>query len=212
MDIIKLFIDKNKITSNQIKYDIKKQFLNIQNIDHISRIIYRELYLPNNNEIFQNTKKLVNNYINILINTGELNKLLSIDYINSNDLNEHLTYVNFLFIQKYKFHFLKNINYVTHEINNNPYKQLYTYKIKKKNSDILSNDYESISFNNYNDIYLTDNKFNNKYHSIPYYEKSLYKINIDKNDNGSFRERKLINNNYKKYNNDELLNNIEYLK
>jgi hypothetical protein len=29
---------------------------------------------------------------------------------------------------------------------------------------------------------------------------------------GSFRERKLINNNYKRYNNNELINNVDYLR
>ena len=52
----------------------------------------------------------------------------------------------------------------------------------------------------------------NKYNKIPYYEKGLYTKHIDHVDNGSFRERKLENNNFKKYNNSELLNNVSYLR
>lgn len=77
---------------------------------------------------------------------------------------------------------------------------------------MLAEDYEYVTFNNYNDKYTTNLQFSKKYNEIPYYEKGLYSQNVDKKDNGSFRERKLVNNNYTKYNNNELLNNIPYLK
>jgi hypothetical protein len=55
-------------------------------------------------------------------------------------------------------------------------------------------------------------KLSNIYCPPPDCPKGLYSKNVDHLDNGSFRERKLINNNFKKYNNQELLNNVEYLR
>lgn len=221
MDIVNLFIQKNVTTLDKNNQElnfknIKELFISSENINNLSRILYRELYLPNNETLFNQIKGKVIEYTTIWVESNKLDKYIqeiNDSNNNVNDLNEQVRYLNSLFIKFYKFKFLKTSDFMEHEIDNNPYKHIYEYKmIKKKNSDILADDYGYVTFNNYNDKYTTNLQFSKKYNEIPYYERGLYSQNIDKKDNGSFRERKLVNNNYKKYNNDELFNNINYLK
>ena len=216
MDIVKSFIQKNsttKVDKQELNFKtIKELFSSEDNINNISRILYRELYLPNNQTKFNKVKDQVQQYIKLWIESGYLNNF-SKNAINFHDLNEQLRYFNSLFISYYRFKLLQTPDFMQHEIDNNPYKHIYEYKLNKKNNvEILADDYNYITFNNYNDKYNINLQFPRSYNKIPYYEKGLYSKNIDRSDNGSFRERKLFNNNYKKYNNNELINNIEYLR
>lgn len=216
MDLVKIFIQKNlttEVDNKELKLSsVKELFNSIENKNNVSRILYRELHLPNNPIKFNKIKSLVNQYINIWSESDDFNKFIkSIDH--NYNLNERLRYVNSLFINFYKTKLLNINDFMQHEIDNNPYQDIFEYQMnKKKNSDILVDDYNYITFNNYNDKYTTNLQFSNKYNKIPYYEKGLYTKHIDHLDNGSFRERKLENNNFKKYNNSELLNNVSYLR
>jgi len=216
MDIVNSFIQKNlttEVDSKEINFKtIKELFTSEENINNISRILYRELYLPNNQTKFNKVKNQVQQYIKLWVDSGSLDKF-SKNTIDFNDLNEQLRYFNSLFISYYRFKLLQTTDFMQHEIDNNPYKHIYEYKLNiKKNDDILADDYNYVTFNNYNDKYNINLQYPRSYNKIPYYEKGLYSRNVDNSDNGSFRERKLINNNYKKYNNSELLNNVEYLR
>jgi hypothetical protein len=216
MDIVKSFIQKNLLTEDNNKElsfkSIKDLFSSEDNINNVSRILYRELYLPNNQTKFNKTKSLVQQYVKLWTDGGYLDKFANTTS-DFNDLNEQLRYFNSLFINYYKSKLVNATDFIQHEIDNNPYKQIYEYKLnKKKNDDILADDYNYITFNNYNDKYTVNMQFPRTYNKIPYYEKGLYSRNVDYLDNGSFRERKLINNNFKKYNNQELLNNVDYLR
>lgn len=216
MDIVKSFIQKNLLTEDNNKElnfkSIKDLFSSEENINDVSRILYRELYLPNNQTKFNKTKSLVQQYVKLWIDSGYLDKFAN-TISDFNDLNEQLRYFNSLFINYYKYKLVNAADFMQHEIDNNPYKHIYEYKLnKKKNDDILADDYNYVTFNNYNDRYTVNMQFPRTYNKIPYYEKGLYSKNVDYSDNGSFRERKLINNNFKKYNNNELLNNVKYLR
>lgn len=216
MDIVDLFIQKFLPTKNLKYQSVKELFQSDTNKLKIAHVLYREIYLPNNQLIFDKIKDDVNKYINIWIASGKLDHLLETSSYSINDPNEQLNFYNKLFIDTYK-NIIINYDLYNFEINNNPYKHILSYRINsklvnKKISDMMPEDYNNLTFNNYNSKFNIDNQFNKNYHQIPYYEKSLYKRNYDFLDMGSLRERKLVNNNSKKYNNNELLNNISYLK
>lgn len=216
--LLNLFIQKNKetkilnnshnLSTPGIK-SINELFISNENILKLSQILYRELYISNNIELFDKIKANVYKYTKLWVDSNKLSKFISDDYILN--YNEQLRYINHLFINYYREFLLNGKSFIEHEMyDNNPYKHIYNYKINNKLN--LTNDYNELVFNNYNDKYTTNLRFSNNYNKIPYYEKSLYSKNIDKNDNGSFRERKLLNNNFKKYNNNELFNGLDYLK
>lgn len=216
MDIVKLFIQKNlptEINEKEMSFKtIKELFNSDDNINNISRILYRDLYLPNNQTKFNKVKTQVEQYVKIWASSDALDNFAkrTTDF---NDLNEQVRYFNSLFIQFYKSKLVKAGSFMEHEIENNPYKHVYEYKIyKKKNDSILADDYQYVTFNNYNDKYTTNLQYSKAYNDIPFYEKGLYGRHSDRKDNGSFRERKLVNNNSKKYNNYELMNNVSYLQ
>lgn len=215
MDVLDLYIKKNLQTENGTIPSINKLFISNENIYKLTKILYRELYIYNNEKLFNELKQKVilysNKWVEPINTNGDssLDKFITKSFHNH---NEKLDYINNLFINYYKNKLLDGKTFYEHEIQNNPYKKKYDYKIKNIDSYPSENLNDSLSFNNYNTKYTTNLQFSNKYHKIPYYEKSLYRKNIDKDDNGSFRERKLLNNNFKKYNNNELLNNIDYLK
>ncbi len=216
MDIIDLFIQKNLPTENIISNNIKDLFQSQDNINKLSFILYKETYLSNNQEQLDKIKLDVKKYIDIWISTEKLDKLIETNSFSINNKIEQLSFYNKLFIDTFK-NVIVNYDQYQFEINNNPYKHILSYKInskivKKKYNDLNSEDYQYLSFNNYNDKFNLNSQFNINYNKIPYYEKSLYKKNYDIVDIGSFRERKLVNNNYRKYNNNELLNGIDYLK
>lgn len=215
MDILNLYIKKNVPTENAKIPSINKLFISNENVYKLTKILYKELYIYNNEKLFNELKKKVIHYTNKWVEPINVNGDSSLDKFitkSFDNYNEKLYYVNHLFINYYKHKLLDGKTFYDHEIQNNPYKTKYNYKINNTLNYPSEEFNESLSFNNYNDKYTTNLQFSNKYHKIPYYEKSLYKVNIDKDDNGSFRERKLLNNNYKKYNNNELINNIDYLK
>jgi hypothetical protein len=216
MDILDIFINRNKETN--VKFlTVKERFQSEENKNKLSHILYREVYLPNNQNLFNKIRENVNKYVDIWIKNNKLDNLKETNSYSINDSDLQLRYYNKIFIDTFK-NVITNYNTMEFEINNNPYKHVIEYKknnnenITKKISDLTVNDYNYITFNNYNDKNTLNNNFDNKYHKIPYYEKSLYRHNYDIVDMGSFRERKLVNNNYKKYNNNELLNNVDYLR
>lgn len=224
MDIVNLFIRKN-IPTKDIKYkSVKELFESDENKSKLAHVIYREIYLPNNQTLYNEIRKKVDKYVNLWIQNGKLDRLTETNSYSINAPDEQLNFYNKLFIDTFK-NLIINFDTYQSEIDNNPYKHIIEYKIKvnnnlsketeykKKNiSEILAQDYDFITFNNYNDKYTLNTNFTPNYHKIPYYEKALYKRNYDMLDMGSFRERKLLNDNYKRYNNDELMNNVNYLR
>lgn len=216
MDIVDLFIQKFLPTKNIKFQSVKELFQSDSNKLHLAHILYKEIYLPNNNNIFNNIKNDVNKYVDLWIKSGKLNSLEETNSYSINAPDEQLNYYNHLFITTFK-NIIINYDLYNFEINNNPYKHILNYRINsnsdnKKYSDILPEDYDNLSFNNYNTKFTRSSQFTKKYHEIPYYEKALYKRNYDLLDMGSFREKKIINYNKKKYNNNELYNNISYLR
>lgn len=216
MDIVDLFIQKFLPTKNIKFQSVKDLFQSESNKLYLANILYKEIYLSNNNIIFQNIKNDVNKYIELWISSGKLDHLEETNSYSINAPDEQLNYYNNLFITTFK-NIIINFDLYNFEKNNNPYNHILNYRINskivnKKYSDILPEDYENLSFNNYNTKFTRSSQFTKKYHEIPYYEKALYKRNYDMLDMGSFRETKRINNNTKKYNNNELYNNISYLR
>lgn len=139
MDIYKSFIEKNVITEEnkqKLKFKtIKELFGSEDNINNISRILYRELYLPNNQTLFNKTKNQVQQYVKLWIDSDYLDKFEKNNTnleINTNNLNEQLRYFNHLFISYYKTKLIKANNFMQHEIDNNPYKHIYEYQMNKK--------------------------------------------------------------------------------
>lgn len=216
MDILYSFIYKNLETKNIKFKSVKELFQSDDNKYKLTQNLYREVYLPNNQKLFNQIKQKVDKYVSIWAESGKLDKLEETVGYSINAPEEQLRYYNKLFIDTFK-NVIVNYDTYNFEINNNPYKHILEYKINdkqinKKISDLLPNDFNYISFNNYNDQYNLNNNFKAKYNKIPYYERSIYRKNYDILDMGSFRERKLDNNNYKRYNNNELLNNVDYLR
>lgn len=216
MDILYSFIYKNLETKNIKFKSVKELFQSNENKYKLTQNLYREVYLPNNQKLFNDVKKKVDKYVNIWVNSGKLDRLEETVGYSINAPEEQLRYYNKLFVDTFK-NVIVNYDTLNFEINNNPYKHILEYKINEKSvnkkiSDLLANDFDYISFNNYNDQYNLNNNFKAKYNKIPYYERSIYRKNYDILDMGSFRERKLDNNNYKRYNNKELLNNVDYLR
>ncbi len=219
MDILNAYIQKNLKSENVKLTSINELFTSDENISKLTRILYRELYLASYSpESFNTIKEQVLDYAtrwsNSVDNNGRSNlekfiSKLSNNYTNT--ANEQLDYINHLFISYYRNKLLNGKTFIQHEIDNNPYKHIYSYKINNNKMHPIDM-YNNIPFNNYNTKYTTNLQFSDNYNKIPYYEKALYKKNIDTTDNGSFRERKLLNNNFKKYNNDELFNNVSYLR
>jgi hypothetical protein len=214
MNINKLYNEKLEETIVNQSYDsnyLKNLFLSEKNKNIISNNLYREVYLPNNQQLYNNITKIVNNPDNIKWIDNILNKS-KFDDINQYNLFEHLNYLNKLFVDTFK-NVITNYNTYEFEIANNPYKHTYTKNGKNDNkiSDMLSTDYQHITFNNNNDKNNLNIHFNKNYNKIPYYESALYSKHMDFKDNGSFRERKLDSYNPKRYNNSELLTNVSYL-
>ncbi len=199
-NLISLYINKNRYTDDIVHLTVEKLFLTQNNLDKLYRIIYRELFLPNNSVLFKDTKLKVDVLANEWANSGGLSKFVDVNSLY--DVNEQLDYINNIFISYCRFKFA-NSNLIEHEIENNH---------KPNKIFLLASDYEKIGFNNYKSNYTNNMQFSKNYHKIPYYEKSLYSKKYDISDNGSFRERKLVNDNSKKYNNNELFNNVNYLR
>ena len=84
--------------------------------------------------------------------------------------------------------------------------------LKKKLSDFQADDYQYLNTNNYNDKFTLNTNFKRSYNKIPYYEKWIYNKHYDREDIGSLSSYALENKNSKIYNNNELYNNLDYLK
>lgn len=135
MDLVKIFIQKNlttEVDNKELKLSsVKELFNSIENKNNVSRILYRELHLPNNPIKFNKIKSLVNQYINIWSESDDFNKFIkSIDH--NYNLNERLRYVNSLFINFYKTKLLNINDFMQHEIDNNPYQDIFEYQMNKK--------------------------------------------------------------------------------
>ena len=216
MDLINLFIQKFLPTNNFKEKTVKDLFQSDENKIIISQNLYRELFLPNNQELYDKIRKGVDKYVTLWITTGKLDKLSETNGYSINASDDQLRFYNKQFIDTFK-DIITNYDTYNFEIQNNPYKHILSYKvdskkITKKISELQVEDFNYATFNNYNDKFNNNLLFNANYHKIPYYEKSIYKRNYDILDMGSFRERKLVNDNYKLYNNYELFNNVDYLR
>lgn len=215
MNINKLYNQKHEETVFMVKYDkehLKKLFLSEKNKNIITNNLYREVYLPNNQELYNKINSVINNNDTIKWIDFALHNKIHDDITEINIL-EYLNYLNKLYVDTYK-NILTNFNTYDFEIANNPYKHTYTKNGKSDNkiSDMTSADYSFITFNNNNDKNNLNIQFQQPYNKVKYYEAALYSKNVDFTDNGSFRERKLENYNSKRYNNSELLTNVSYLK
>lgn len=211
MDIVDLFIKKNTQTDNINSQTIKDLFQSENNINYLSNKLYREKYLSNNQNLYIEVKNKVKQYIKSWISLGKLDNLEESSNKLSNS-QEILIYYNRLFIDTFK-NIIVDYNLIDNEIKNNPYNHKVIINNKLKSiSELQADEYQYISFNNYNDKFNLNTHFKKDYNKIPYYEKGLYKKHYDRQDKGSLRNRSLQNTNSKLYNNNELFNNIDYLK
>jgi hypothetical protein len=211
MDIVKLFNNKNTLTPNIKLENIKELFSSIDNINYLSNILYRENYLSNNKELYNDIKNKVNKYINSWINLGKFDNIEDC-YLPNCNIDLQLKYYNKLFIDTFKDEII-NYNLYNSEIENNPYNHTFLIKDKKKKlSDFQADDYQYLNTNNYNDKFTLNTNFKRSYNNIPYYEKWIYNKHYDREDIGSLSSYALENKNSKIYNNNELYNNLDYLK
>jgi len=220
MDLINLYVQKNeldKLNNNNLESTgFLKLFLSNENKLKISRLLYNEIYLSNNIEEFNSIKKIVDEFLESWTTKKDFKKIFSKGFKHFQTKDLLIDYLNKSFIDKFKNIIVKYDLFEFQRINN-PYNHIFEYKINnkihsKKISQMTHEDLNYITFNNNNDKFNRNNLFNDKYHDIKYYEKSIYKRNIDKEETGQLETRTLFNNNHKKYNNNELLNNIDYLK
>lgn len=215
MDLEDWYKSKNETTKIYLK-SVKESFQLDSNKIKLSQIIYRKLYSTNNENKYKEVKNIVNIAINEWVKLGKLDKLEETASFIANDITLQLDYYNNLFINS----FINNIvnkqgGQLNYEINNNPYKQeILTNGKKIKISDILASDYENInvSTQGYTDLYTSNGNFTPKYNKVKFYEKALYTRNIDTKELGSLEKNvSKMNMTYKRYNNNELLNNVSYL-
>jgi hypothetical protein len=211
MDIVKLFTTKNTITENIKFKSVKQLFGSIENINYLSNILYRENYLSNNRELYNNIKNKVKKYIKSWINLGKFDNIDD-SFLPNYDTDLQLKYYNKLFIDTFKDQII-DYNLYNSEIQNNPYSHKFLIKNEKKNmSDFQADDYQYLNTNNYNEKFTLNTQFKKSYNQIPYYEKWIYNKHYDRKDTGSLETRSLENKNSKIYNNKDLYNNLDYLK
>lgn len=213
MDIWNLYNEKNATTTIYLK-SVKDSFISKSNISLLYHIISQQLYLTNNNERFLQLQKDIDNNIEIWIQAGNLDKPIDTASFISNDISLQLDYYNNIFI---KFYCNKIMKYGQQqfELDNNPYKEVSNINnTKKLFKDFLPSDYENMSVSTYHNTYTLNGNFDRKYNKIPNYRKVLHNRNIDR----SFTANDMLKNesrtdlSYKRYNNDELLNNLSYLR
>jgi hypothetical protein len=221
MDIEELYNLKNSVTEKVHTNSLLDLFKSDDNINILSRLLYKNNYLSNNSQIYNNIRELVKKYINSWIQLGKFDNIQDTANNGNNDNNGNngnnqiyiqLRYYNNLFIKTFSNNIV-NDNLYKHEIDNNAYKHKFNVNNKEKTmAEFQADDYQYISSTNYNDKFTLNDQFTSDYHKIPYYEKWLYNKHYDTKDLGSLTNRALENIQPKKYNNNELLNNIEYLK
>lgn len=211
MDIQDIYYKKTALTENIKDITLKDLFQSEENINLLTSILYNNNFLPNNSNIYNSINKIVINYVKSWINLGKFDNL-SDKYNNTEYVYIQLRYYNKVFIDTFNNEIV-NGDMLQHEIDNNPYKHKFiTSNEEKTISEIQTEDFQYITFNNYNDKFNVNSQFKRLDNQIPEYEKWIYNKHYDRNDLGSLTNKALENYNYKKYNNDELLNNVSYLK
>lgn len=181
MDLNELYNYKIEVTSLKNK-NIIDVFISEKNIILITNNLYDKLYDN------QNTGKRKELY-----NIVERDIKLWITNIKQEDFNtEKLSYYNNLFIKNILNMYFKNI-----------YQSTINYKINSNYSDI--------NIKKYSDLSQTDPRtYKNTTGNITFYEKSLYKRNIDRNDGNSLTNSDSLESlQYKPYSTN---NFVSYLK
>jgi len=212
MDIEDLYKLKTSETEYKNNLSLLNLFKSEDNINELTYLLYNENYLSNNLKIFNDIKKLVNQYVNAWIELGKFDNIEDTADTDYNKLYIQLRYYNKLFINTFSNYIVK-YDLFQHELINNPYKHKFTINNTEKTmADFQADDYQYLNTSNYNDKFTLNNQFKENYNHIPQYEKWIYNKHYDRKDSGSLRDRALENMNYKKYDNTELYNNIDYLK
>jgi hypothetical protein len=213
VDLLSLFIFKNvqtELKNNELEKLFKKKIISDNNKLNISRQLYSEINLPNNNKLFNDIQNKVSSYLESWINLGIFDNI-EFENVKFSNINELIDYYNKLFVDTFREQIV-NYNLMENEINNNPYK--HELNINNKNikyENILSDDYQYINNNNYIKVF-TNNRFDERYNKVPYYESALYKRNYDRNEKGSLENHILETYNFKRYISDDLTNNVSYLR
>lgn len=212
MDIEELYKLKLAETTNINTLSLVDLFKSEINLNILTNQLYKNNYLPNNSELYNKIKESTNKYINAWITLGKFDNVEIDNNNNDNRIYILLRYYNKLFIDTFSIYITGN-NYLEHEIANNPYHHKYNINNTIKTMDeFQADDYQYINGTNNNDKFTLNTHFTKAYNQIPYYEKCLYNKHYDRQDMGSLTNRSLEKSNSKKYDNTELLNNIDYLK
>jgi len=212
MDIYDMYIAKNESTQIHLP-SVKDTFISSKNKEYLSKIISKQLYVTNNDDRYKQLRIDVNNEVDNWVNTGNLNKLAGTADIVSYELTLRLNYYNNMFIKHYINKNTKLDQY-QYELDNNPYHQVSNINGEKKQfKDFLASDYENMDVSNYHETFTHNGLFNERYNKIPFYRKMLHNRNIDRSTKGNnMHFDSKINVQYKKYDNNELLNNLSYLR
>jgi hypothetical protein len=215
MDLEDWYNSRNETTKNYLK-SVKDSFQLDSNKTKLSQTIYRKLYSTNNENKYEEIKKIIQVEINEWVKHGKLDNIEETAGFSSDDVILQLDYCNNLFIKAFINEFVNKYGgQLKYEIINNPYKQeiLSNGKIIKI-SDMIASDYENmnVSTQGYENVHTSNGNFTSEYNKIPFYEKAIYVKNIDRKDVGSLRNNiSKVNISYKRYDNHELLTNVSYL-
>ena len=213
MDIFNMYNDKNKTTTIYLK-PVKETFISNSNKLLLYRIISKQLYISSNNERYLQLQKNIDTELNNWVNSGNLDKIVDTASFISNDITLQLEYYNNLFIKNY-LNKITKLDQQQFELDNNPYKQKTDINgTKKLFKDFLPSDYENMNISNYQNTYTLNGNFNRKYNKIPKYRTEIHHRNVDRSStaNEMLKNESKSNTSYKRYNNDELLNGVSYLR
>ena len=213
MDIFNMYNDKNKTTTIYLK-PVKETFISNSNKLLLYRIISKQLYISSNNERYLQLQKNIDTELNNWVNSGNLDKIVDTASFISNDITLQLEYYNNLFIKNY-LNKITKLDQQQFELDNNPYKQKTDINgTKKLFKDFLPSDYENMNISNYQNTYTLNGNFNRKYNKIPKYRTEIHHRNVDRSStaNEMLKNESKSNVSYKRYNNDELLNGVSYLR
>ena len=213
MDIFDMYNEKNETTHIYL-LSVKDSFISDKNKLLLSHIISSQIYVTNNNDRFKLLAIDINKEIDLWFKNGNLDKLENSASFISNDINLQLEYYNSLFVKKY-LNKITKLDQNQFELDNNPYRQITNINGKDKEfKDFLQQDYENINVSNYNNTYTSNGNFSQNYHRIPSYRKVVFNRNIDRsfNANDMLKNESRTNNSYKRYNNEDLLQNVSYLR
>lgn len=213
MDIFDLYTKKNETTTIYLN-TVKETFITNKNKSLLYNIISKQLYVSNNNDRYLKLQKNIDNEIEFWVESGKLDKITDTASFISNDISLQLDYYNDLFI-KYYINKVTKSNQFQFELDNNPYKQQFKIDgVDKQFKDFLASDYENLSVSNYQNTYTLNSNISRQSNKIPHYRKVLHNRNIDRSftANDMLKNESKSNVSYKRYNNDELLNGLSYLK